>query len=546
MTPALRQIALAALLALAAPVLRAAEVSVRTSRVVDDCDSVWMVEVNTPGEVESSVCDADGRRIAGPFAAKLFSVADVKPWTAERPVCYTLVTDGDDGRTETVFGFTEQVLRERRLFVNGTPVRLKLGPRDWNGNTVSSETCTAAEAWTNGLYRIAPEHLAQLDVLRPRSIPGATRHFFQDWSVRATNYCERILVSNRSSFLTGNDVTLRWALLVDGEERDDGTIDLLGLKPGQQAAFDMPPAVISARYRDGTVGVRFAFVRDGETVAEDQVDLVVSRSLNSLDGTASRWFGLVTPTVSFSEVAGETGGTIRRFTTDDAIVTFAEEDIGGVVYTRRGLFSDTRLVTRILPWRRLPVADGAGDIAYPQSPVSEHRGALSFTGLAEAGGVMASQRWTVWPDGTVCCRARLRTVSAIRGERLGFTLSLARPVERLEWFGRGPWSHGRHEQGGAFLGRWTADVGDSFAAEDVRGLRLGSLTVRTAGAPLAVRLGNPGYLSLYGEPDADGVVDIAFTLSVDDSDLTARTPDGEADLPAFPTIDITPKESETK
>ena len=576
MTTFFRQIAPCALLAVAASALRAAEVSVRTSRAVDGCDSVWMVTVNAPGEVESSVLDADGNPVAGPFAAKQFSVADVTPWTAERPVCYTLVTEGEDGRTETVFGFSEQVLRDRRLFVNDTPVRLKLGPREWNGNTVSAETCTAAEAWTNGLYRIAPEHLTQLDVLRPRLLPEATRHFFQDWSVKATNYCQRFVVANRCSFLTGNDVTLRWTLLVDGEERDDGTVDLLGLKPGQQSAFDMPPEVIAARYREGTVSVRFSFFRKGsffgaaEKIAEDQVDLVASRELNALGPRKHSWldavtFGLLQDKVGYAE-AKEDETTVRRFTTGKAVFTFKEDWGRQVTYAKRGVWSDTPLVADLIPVRSRPDANGWIELAYPPQPVASRDGALAFSDWRETHGLIVAQRWTVYPDGTVACRSRLRvSVPSDRKERLGFGLVLPRWPARspfflfsrplgsdvdVEWFGLGPQSMmAPGETEGAFLGRWKTTADMALAVEGVRGIRVGDLTVRTLGAPFAVTLWGDEdgtNLNLRGEPDEDGVVDLSFTLSVGDGDLTARTPADDEPLD-FPTaVEPTSKRSETK
>lgn len=537
-------LASAFLIVVAALGLRADGLSVTTHQLLPGNDSHWLVEVRAAGDVASSVLDARGRLVAGPFAAKTFAVSGVSPWTAETPTCYRLVTERDGARTETVFGFTEQVVRGDRLFVNGTPVRLKLGPRELNGNTVASDAATADEAWTNGLYRVAPEHLAQLDVQQARELPGATRHAFQDWSVQATNYWGRLLVTNRSAFLDGSAVTLRWTLLLDGEPTRSGELPLLGLKPGRSMTLDMPPEAVAARTGDASASLRLTFLRAARVIAEDQIDLVASRALNTLAAAGRRWYSLFEPTVAYDETGAAVAGTVRRFTTDRACFTYAEDDIGGITYTRRGFFSDTPLLTRVLPWRRLPVGGAGPDLAYPPSAVDGVNGALSFTALAEAGGVEAAQRWTVYPDGTVCCRARLRAPTARAGERLGFVLALAQPVDRLEWFGRGPWSHGRHETEGAFLGRWTAEVAEAFAAEEVRGFRLGDLTVRTAGAPFAIRLDRRGFVDLFGEPDADGVVDLAFTLSVDDRDLTARAPEDDANLPPFPACVISSKESE--
>ena len=537
--------------------------------VADVYDGAWMVSVAAEEGFEWSVLDWDGRLVAGPFAAKTFCVPEAVAWSAERPVCYRLAMDGGDGeRRETVFGFAEKTILGDRFFVNGTPVRLKLGPKSLNGNAAGAFDCTPEAAWTNGVYRLAESHLAQVSVMKPCATPEATRHFFQDWSVKATNYCQRIVVANRNSFRDAADVTLRWTLLVDGEARDDGTIDLCGLKPGQESAFDMPPEVIAARTAPGTVSVRFAFLRGGAKIAEDQVDLVASREVNTLGWRKGGWldvvtFGLMTDKVGYSETK-EDETTVRRFTTGKTVFTFKEDFNREVTYAKRGLWSDTLLVEDVFPARSRPDASGWIELDYPPQPVASRDGALAFSDLRETHGLTVAQRWTICPDGTVACRARLRvSVPSDRKERLGFGLSLPRrPVRSsfflfdrplgsdvdVEWFGLGPQSMAPGETEGAFLGRWKTTADMALAAEGVRGIRVGDLTVRTLGAPFAVTLWGEGgtALNLLGEPDENGVVDLSFTLSVDDKDLTARAPADDEPLDFPNAVEPTSKRSETK
>ena len=117
-----------------ASVFAADRVSVFTKQLPGREAAAWEVEVVTRGEVESRVLDSEGDLVAGPFAAKRFAVAGTKAWSAEKPVWYTLVTESDGERKETVFGFAEQVIRGGRLYVNGRPVRVKAGPKALNGN----------------------------------------------------------------------------------------------------------------------------------------------------------------------------------------------------------------------------------------------------------------------------------------------------------------------------------------------------------------------------------------------------------------------------
>lgn len=538
--------------------LRAAGPAVITHPVVPEVyDGAWMVSVVAEEGDEYTVLDADGRPVAGPFAAQTFCVPEACAWTAESPVCYRLAADGADGRRETVFGFCEKTIRGDRFFVNGTPVRLKLGPKELNGNAAGAFDCTPDAAWTNGVYRLAESHLARVEVMKPRATPAATRHYFQDWSVKATNYCQRIAVANRCSFLSAAAVTLRWTLLVDGVGKADGVIDLCGLKAGQESAFDMPPEVTAARSRPGTVSVRFAFLREGVTVAEDQIDLVASREVDALWPPRRGWldactFGLLSQETAYSE-ATEEGARVRRFTTDRTLFTFSDEGNREVTFAKRGLWSDELLVSGVSPVRERPVAGGWLEMAYPPRPVSSRDGALSFSDLREVGGLVVAERWTVLPDGTVACRARLKDASPAPAgdpkERLGVALSLPRRPPSapwffgrsqpgigsdvaVEWFGLGPESTSPDLMEGAFLGRWKTTAENRLTAEGVRGIRVGGLTVRTLGAPFAVDLCGEGgsRLLLLGEPDGKGAVDLAFTLSADDDALTARAPGDDEPL----------------
>lgn len=530
----------------------AAEIAVFTRPIDGVYTGPWMVEVAVRGEADCRVFDEKGRLVAGPFAAKEFAVPDVRTWSAETPVCYRLRATIAGETRETVFAFAERVVKDGRLYVNGRPVRLKLAPKALNGNVVPATDCSREEALREGVYRLSRDQLDRLAVERPSAISGETRHRFQDWSVVPTNYFSRIVVTNRNAFRDASDVTLRWTVLRDGCAEKSGEIDLLKLKPGCSTSFDMPPEVVAARFGEGTVGVRFAFVRAGETIAEDQIDLVASRELKPFGMASEGWLDAILPAcfadrVAYGELPRPDGSVQRRFTTDDAVFAYGTSGDGTVSYSKCGFFSDTELVRRVTPYREEPVA-AAEDVVLdlPPSPVEEHGGALSFTDLDEVGPLRMAARWTVSPDGSVACQARLRAEGAAPHERLGVVLSLGSAVRRIEWFGRGPWSHGRTGTEGAFLGRWTTDPGEDFSAEETRGIRLGDLTVRTLGAPFAFRLQGGTRLLLAGDPGADGTVELAFTLSVGDRELTARTSSGEVSVPAFQTLDITSNGSESK
>ena len=513
----------------------AADVGISTRPVVEGrYDGPWQVAVSAAEEFEYEVRDSEGETVAGPFASREFPVPDPRLWSDETPACYTLVAKNESNRVEKVFGFAEMLVVDGKFRVNGRPVRVKLGPKSLNGNAVVSGECPVEDAWREGLYRLTAEDIARFSVEKPRSTPEAARHAFQDWSVKGTNYNQRFVVANRNAFVDANAVDCRWHLLVDGEEVDDGRVDLFGLGPGREASFDMPPEVIAARYRDGTVSVRFTFRKDGETVATDQIDLVASRELNSFnrpEGWLSEYLvpGFLKPSV------GCRSGAVRVFTTRKTRFSYGEDGICTGRFEKRGIF-DTTLVTSITPCSEEP-AENPTTESRPLSSVESRGGALTFVSAGTCLGVECAARLTVYRSGEVTCRSRLRAPSVPRGTRLGLLLGFP-PDEfggrDVTWFGLGPAATKRTEREGSFLGRWTHEnLGGEFTMEEVRGVCIGDLTVRTLGAPFGV-LVDSSRLVVYGEPDENGVVELSFSLSADDDDLSARTPDETSDLPILP------------
>ncbi len=556
-----RRLSMLLIAALATLPVRAESVAVRTTPVIPGTYvGAWMVEVASAGSVESTLLDAEGNLVAGPFASKNFCVTDVRPWNAEQPVWYRLVTsDRANGvKQETLVGFSEKVIRGDRLFVNGVPVRLKLGPKDLHGNAVDAFACTPEEALTNGLYRLAVTHLARLRTMKPAATPAMTRHAFQDWSVKATNYCRRLVVANRSSFLAATDVTVRWTLLVDGEAKDSGELDLCGLKAGQESVFDMPAEVLAARFGEGTVSVRFAVEREGRLLAEDQVDVVASRETETFVARPDRWWdaftpGFLKPRVTYAESTTEDGIATRLFTTAATRFSYTDDFARAARYEMLGRWSDTVLVSDIAFRRETPIRDTMFSIDCPLHPVAVREGAHSFADAREVDGLQTSVLWTVYPSGTVACQARVRDMAPeARSRRLAVRLTLPREAPAtdaawywpfasaapgadvpVDWFGLGPASTTPDTTDGSFLGRWSATAASLLTVEGARGVRVGPLTVRTLGAPFAFCLAaGGGTLDLLGDPDEEGVVRLDFTLSVNDGALTARTPDGrEQPLP---------------
>ena len=546
-------------LAIAAAAALSAQASVRVATypvVSGGYDGAWMVSLDGAGkDFECSVFDMDGDFVAGPFVTSPFPVPEPKTWTAETPNCYKLVVrstseeDEPEEPEEVVFGFCTRRVAGGKLYVNGRPVRLKFAPKELNGNAGLASQILREDALLSGVYALSGEEAVQVAHETAWEAPEATRHAFRDWSVKATNYFQRIVVANRNAFVGSDGVELRWRLFRDGREVDDGEVELRGIGPGQEALYDMPQEAVAAQYGEGTVSIRFEFVRDGVSVAEDQVDLMESREVEPL-APPSGFFapGPVEFESSDSERVFTAGGVRLVYGDRDAFPSsFAKTGIfGGKTFLGgKTLFDGMRLCSEIID-----LTDRAD--AKPRAPVEERAGALSFItfsdhkyGVGRGTKMPLSAKWTVYPNGIVSCRARLRQgdlqgrcglVFSIPYKAPGprwYSLYLSTPMPGedvdVEWFGLGPGANKRDSSEGAFLGRWRTDATMPIRAEKTRGVRVGSLTVRTLGAPFAFSVeGAPNddghiLLTVYGESDASGMTEFAFTLSADDSDLTART-----------------------
>lgn len=542
----------------AAVVVLSAQASVRVATrpvVSGKYDGAWTVAVDGAGkDFECSVFDMDGDLVAGPFVTSPFPVPEPKTWTAETPNCYRLVVrstsgeDEPDEPEEVVFGFCTRHVKGGRLYVNGQPVRLKFAPKELNGNAGLSSQIMREDAFLKGVYALSGEEAVQVAHETALETPWATRHAFRDWSVKATNYFQRIVVANRNAFVGSDGVELRWRLFRDGREVDDGEVELRGIGPGQEALYDMPQEAVAAQYGEGTVSIRFEFVRDGMFVAEDQVDLMESREVKPLAPPP----GFFAP----SSVEFEASGRERVFTAGGVRLVYGDSDAFPSSFAKTGMFGGKTLFDGMrLCSEIIDLTDRAD--AKPRSPVEERAGALSFItfsdhkyGVGRGTMMPLSAKWTVYPNGIVSCRARLRQgdlqgrcglVFSIPYKAPGskwYSLYLSHPLPGedvdVEWFGLGPRANGRDSSEGAFLGCWRTDATVPIRAEKTRGVRVGSLTVRTLGAPFAFSVegaqdvkssSDDGHilLTVYGESDAAGVTEFAFTLSADDSDLTART-----------------------
>ena len=689
----------------------------------------WEVTVEADGEVGNIyLYDMDDKLVAGPFAAKTFTVNDVKPWSAEEPNCYKLVLEGRKEVVSAIFGFRVSEIKNGRYYLNGQKIKLKganrhetdpmyghyvpksrheqdirmmkeancntvrnshypqddywyylcnveglyvvdeanveshgygygenslshrpewtkatvdrnmamvernknhpcvviwsygneAGPgenfaaardvikardttrpthyeRDWSvadmdgcqypavawtwqkareknsakpfyiseyahnmanamGNLKdyqdaieSSDVILGATIWDwvdQGLYKVDDEGRRILAyggdfgdkpndglfvmngcVLSDRTPePGYNeiRHVYQNWSVKATNFYQRVVIRNKNYFTSSKGVELKWTLLADGKATAKGEIPVVGLGPQQEIVVDMPPEAYRTHISGKTVSVRFSFTKDGREVASDQIDLMSSRNPDSLAGGLP-WYTYVLPDFASNwlrdRVDFEEDAEKMVFRTDDMEISFSKADGMPVSIKEKGLvFWSERLKSPMrLDLFRAPSSNENGLGTWWRSkgfvrpevksveigPVTESDRVRTFTALTEwSGGFVVAARWSIYPNGTVACVTKTRPVceEATELARIGFSFELDLENPKVEWFGLGPWENYPDRKSGAFLGLWKADANDFFFPyarnedsgnrEETRGFKVGNLAIRTLGAPFAFEV-NP-------------------------------------------------------
>ena len=699
-----------------------------------DYNGAWVVSVKAEGTVENvSLYDWNDRLVAGPFAGDRFTVADVKPWSAESPTCYKLVIQGTEEYVSTVFGFRVSEIVNGRYYLNGQPIKLKganrhetdpmyghfvpkarheqdvamlkaancnavrnahypqddywyylcdvngiylvdeanveshgygygadslshqkswekatvardlamvernknhpsvviwsygneAGPgenfaacekaikardttrpthyeRDWSvadmdgcqypgvawcwakaadktskkpfyiseyahnmanamGNLKdyqdaieSSDVILGATIWDwvdQGLYKNVECKMENGECEERRILafggdfgdrpndglfvmngcvlsdrtpePGywEIKHVYQNWTVKATNYFQRVVVKNKNYFVDSTGVELGWTVLKDGVKFDSGELELHGLQPQQESVYDMPEAVLKALKGEGSVSVRFTFTKGGEEIASDQIDVRFGRDTTPLAGQGTLFGGVKKP--AFAEDA-----QTMTFTAADLVVTFSKETGLPSSIRKRGLVFDTELLKTQVTldafrapssnengpaarWRQQGFASLSGTLR-KRSSIDEVNGGLTFTTVTEWKGETTllmpvvfhvATRWTVYGNGTLACVSKIRPIGPkTELARLGYSFELAAINPSVEWFGCGPFENYPDRKSGAFIGRYKASAADFFFPyarnedcgnrEDVRAFRVGDLTVRTLGAPFAFEV-NP-------------------------------------------------------
>ena len=513
-----------------------------------DGNCAWEVTVAHAEGVVVKIFDWNDKPVQdGIYAASKFIVSSPALWSAENPNLYKIVITDGAYWSAVPFGFRESEVKETGVCLNGQTLVLKevkVTPahedeftddaqrlleykneirriKSLNANTVRVGAHTNESLWrylcdTEGLYLISPM-ASETDLNHPSvlkvdeklitcvdtrcafdrekdPVARSVHHAYQNWRVTQTNFFQRVVVANLNRFVDSQGVTLTWHVLRDGRETAKGSFALYGLKPQKSAVYDMPAEVAEARLKGGTISIRFDFEKAGSLIAQDQIDIVATRSLEGLMAEGGR--------VDFEESA--------------TAFIFKAQGIRYVFSKETGLL--TSWTRKNWTWRQSEYLKSPQTVRFDSravasevssfSSIENHRGALTFAANqnlreTETLQVVAKvqTRWTIYPNGSLACDAMcLATSGADGATAFGWGFPLVEKSPRVEWFGKGPWgfpSTGSAADA-AFLGRWTDSAEVFFSSdpeargfatrEQVCGARVGDWTFRTLLTPFRLSL----------------------------------------------------------
>ena len=324
------------------------------------------------------------------------------------------------------------------------------------------------------------------------------RHVYQNWSATATEDLSKIVLKNKNYFIDSTGVECRWTAYRNGVHFADGTFPLDVFRQGmlgpqQTKEVAVPEVINEVRERGGELSLKVKFVRNGATVAEDQIDFPALYQ-NPLEPSK------LAPTVEATEesIAFKANGVKYVFCRKTGALASIVTD-GMLGRPKEWLKEPMSLdVFRAPSSNEVSPAGvwtvcGFHDMAPIETSISEleeAEGCVSFTTivrwrgkrsavlnnydgtpttLADNGEVTADMafdvvsRWTVRGDGKLVCQSEIRPDGArIEFARVGYHFTFDSDNPLVEYYGAGPFENYRDRMSGAFLGRYRSHASEFY------------------------------------------------------------------------------------
>ena len=302
---------------------------------------------------------------------------------------------------------------------------------------------------------------------------------------------------NRFCFTDANEFEGRWELLGDGRVLASGTFEVPSVPPLSRARLALPdPGVDPGADVECFLNVSFHLGADerwaakGHCVARDQLPFRPRRAADApaaaARAAASGWFAPTTVSVEETDASVEVGNRLFKAVFSRRSGTLGELSYGGrtILADRDGVVAGPRLTlarafTDNDRWMRRAGDDfekkddsfygsGLAQPDYHAGPLEVVRsddgsaaivkGVVTVTG-SKTGGYEHETEWTLRADGEIELRSRAVPFGRVPVvPRLGLSWKLDAALERMAWYGRGPFENYVDRCTASFVGLYEGTV----------------------------------------------------------------------------------------
>ena len=324
------------------------------------------------------------------------------------------------------------------------------------------------------------------------------RHVYQNWSARADDRYSKIIIKNKNYFVDGTGVKCRWTAYRNGVHFADGEFSLHvfrqgPLGPQQELTVGVPRVVREVLERGGELSLRVKFIKDGECIAEDQIDFPENGKTALEASEKAPVVSVGDDSYSFAAkgvkyVFCRKTGSLVSIATDGAFGVSKEwlkepmsldvfrapssNEVGlGGLWTVLGFHDMAPVETAFSE-----IAEGEGEVSFTtivrwkgrRSTVLDNFGATP-TKLVDNGDMTYDiafdvvSKWTVRGDGKLVCQSEIRPDGiSVELARVGYRFVFDSENPMVTYYGAGPFENYRDRMSGAFLGRYSANAKEFY------------------------------------------------------------------------------------
>jgi beta-galactosidase len=317
-------------------------------------------------------------------------------------------------------------------------------PGPHQGNFVNNGLVTADRAWSPELTEV-------------KSVYQYIKFVSFDASSK------KLVIKNAYDFISLNAFDLKYTLLSNGVEVENGVVELPAVAPNEQATIEIPYTTVATEGEELLLNIDVChkeaqlWVEAGYTVASKQYTL--AKRASTIASTA----GDETLTMSTTSKG-------RLFKNDNVSIEFATNgtllswNVGGNELIASGPeYSNYRWVENDGPTESLNNYSDANGISSKSATFSLASDARSATVKVTASGKNCNYvfTYTIYGNGEILLHAKY-TINVKNLRRVGLEMAFPAGMEQVEYYARGPWENYVDRKGGSFLSRYHTTVADMF------------------------------------------------------------------------------------